>query len=196
MKGENNFMAFARNTGRGPAKGTLEYFEAQSRSGWIFWIITLLLSVINVAMSFTADPAEGFDIYLLSAYLPLDFVVSAKALAVEFGSSIGTTILYAIAVGFLLVGILTAIFWKKHPAWPLVANILYGIDCIFFFVVARITDAKLIIGHVGVMLLLVVGYVFALKAHKARKAAAEELGTTVPQPAAENAANNYKGPEL
>lgn len=190
-------MAFARNTAAGPAKGTLAYFEHQSRSGRIFWILTLFLSVINVVMAVTGDTSdEGFTVYLLSAYLPLDFIVGANSLVSDFGHSVITTILYAVPAAFLLVGILSAIFWKKHPAWSLIATILYAIDCVYFFYINGFSDIKLTLGHVAVMVLVAVGFYFALKAHKARKTAEQNLDAATQQTAEQAAANTGKGPEL
>ncbi|MBE6945248.1 MAG: hypothetical protein E7459_04070 [Ruminococcaceae bacterium] len=184
-------MAFARNRGTGPAKGTLEYFEAQSRTGRIFWILSLFLSVINVVSLLTSSNLEEVSVYLLSSYIPLDFFMGAKLLTGEFGSSAVTTVLYAIAAVYMVVGILTAIFWKKHPAWPIIATVLYAVDCIYFFSSYGFSDIKLALGHAAVMLLVAVGAYFALKANKARKAAAEN-----PVPTAEPVNNNYTGPEL
>lgn len=183
-------MAFVRNT-TAPQKGTLEYFEHQSRSGRIFWILSLFLSVINVVSLLTSSNLEEFSIYLLSSYIPLDFFMGAKLLTGEFGSSAVTTVLYAVAAVYMVVGILTAIFWKKHPAWSIIATILYAVDCVYFFSSYGFSDIKLTLGHVAVMLLVVVGAYFALKAHKARKAVAEN-----PVPTAEPVNNNYTGPEL
>lgn len=183
-------MAFARNT-TAPQKGTLEYYEHQSRTGQIFWIISLFLSVINVVSLLTSSNLEEVSIYLLSSCIPMDFFTVAKLMAAEVGSSAVTTVLYAIAAVYMVVGILTAIFWKKHPAWPIIATVLYAVDCVYFFSSYGFSDIKLTLGHAAVMLLVVVGAYFALKANKARKAVAEN-----PVPTAEPVNNNYTGPEL
>lgn len=185
-------MAFARNTGRGPAKGTLEYFEIQSKSAWSSWIAVVLLTLINVLMITLADSER---VFLFSSWLPLEFIASG-VIAYAYGNAAHSTILFVIGVAYMLACALPIIFWKKHPTWALVAAILYAIDCVALVAMTGTDLVSMLLFHVLIMILLVVGYINTLKAHKTRKATAQNLDAVTQQTAEQAAANTYKGPEL
>lgn len=196
-------MAYRKNNGAGPAKGTLEYFEAQSKNAQLSWFTLIALTVVNTLMVLFSESAT---IFFFSSWLPLDQSTGALLLY-QSKEAFATPLI--IAAVFFVAMLLAAVLWKKSLLWPVVAVVLYAIDCLY--IVGSLTseavgylylnDAAtgMVVFHVVILALLIWGFINALKAKKARQAAAEMPAFTAPQPSAdENStdAHNYKGPEL
>lgn len=165
-------MASTKQRAQAPQKGTLPYYEQQSNSARIFLFTVLAFTVVNLVLLFTSSD-EDITIFLFSVWLPMDQLIGALAM-MAYGMNF--TLPLIIALAFSVTLLLSAILWKKSPAWPIVAFVLYLIDTIYAFA-GKFTEnvgyfypsEKVLIFHVVIAVLLGLGMYNAVRASQLRK---------------------------
>lgn len=157
-----------------PVKGTIPYMEQQSKSSRLALLITLIMSVVNIALVFT--DLDRFFLY--SAWLPYFKAVEAF-IYMEFGMSEATMSIVWVVVS-LASGLVCWIFWNKSKLFPALAALLMTADTVYlatFFdkmgdVGEELTSTLVmnLLFHIVIVVGLIYGFVNANKLEKAKAA--------------------------
>lgn len=157
-----------------PVKGTIPYMEQQSKSSRLALLITLIMSVVNIALVFT--DLDRFFLY--SAWLPYFKAVEAF-IYMEFGMSEATMSIVWVVVS-LASGLVCWIFWNKSKLFPALAALLMTADTVYlatFFDKMGGVDEELtstlvmnLLFHIVIVVGLIYGFVNANKLEKAKAA--------------------------
>lgn len=157
-----------------PVKGTIPYMEQQSKSSRLALLITLIMSVVNIALVFT--DLDRFFLY--SAWLPYFKAVEAF-IYMEFGMSEATMSIVWVVVS-LASGLVCWIFWNKSKLFPALAALLMTADTVYlatFFDKMGGADEELtstlvmnLLFHIVIVVGLIYGFVNANKLEKAKAA--------------------------
>ena len=157
-----------------PVKGTIPYMEQQSKSSRLALLITLIMSVVNIALVFT--DLDRFFLY--SAWLPYFKAVEAF-IYMEFGMSEATMSIVWVVVS-LASGLVCWIFWNKSKLFPALAALLMTADTVYlatFFDKMGGADEEFtstlvmnLLFHIVIVVGLIYGFVNANKLEKAKAA--------------------------